>query len=188
MIESNYILLTSNENKIKEFKSILGDKLILQKGKDLKEIDGTVDEVILYKALESGNGFIVEDTILEVDGKEIVDIRYCLDKYSKKDVEASWIVSLGYNNGNEISIYRGIIKGKLVSIKNIPDDSFGFDSYFIPKENNEDNQSLYELNKSGLKDNYSARKLALLNLLNNIYYSKTLINSIPKWNGKYQGE
>lgn len=188
MNKDNYIFSTSNENKIKEFKSILGDKLTIQKGKDLKEVDGTADEVILYKSLESGRGFVVEDTILEVDGKEVVDIRYCIDKYSKEDVNASWIVSLGYNNGTEIITYRGIIKGKLVSDKSIPSDSFGFDSYFIPLRNNKNNLTLYELNKLGLKENYSARKIALFNLLNNSYDSKRLIVSIPKWIGKYQGE
>ena len=182
-----YILSSSNENKIKEFKTILGNKLTIQKGKDLKEVDGNIDEVILYKSLESGKGFIVEDTILEVEGKEIVDIRYCIDKYSKKDIEAKWIVSLGYNNGEEIFIYRGSIEGNIISIDNIPDDSFGFDSYFIPKEKNKANKSLHEFNKIGLKEKYSGRKIALLNLLNNNYYSKTLISSIPIWNGKYQG-
>lgn len=181
-----YILSTSNQNKIEEFESILGNSLTIQKGKDLKEVAGTVDEVIIYKALAAGKDFIVEDTILEVEGKEVVDIRYCIEKYSKKEIAAKWIVSLGYNNGTEIIIYRGIIEGKLISVDCIPQDSFGFDSYFIPLINNND-KTLYQLKKVGLKDTYSARRIALMNLIKNDYVTKKLIKNIPAWNGAYQG-
>lgn len=68
------ILVSSNKNKIEEFKLYISN-LKIQEGKDLKEVDGTIDEVIIYKAKAAGKGFIVEDTIVSVDNKEIVDIR-----------------------------------------------------------------------------------------------------------------
>ncbi len=81
-------LTTSNKNKIAEFKSILGDKITIKKGKDVKEVNGNIDEVIIYKSLDSRINSIVEDTILEVDGKEVVDIRYYIKKYSKATVSS----------------------------------------------------------------------------------------------------
>ncbi len=180
-----YILTTSNKNKIAEFKSILGDKLTIKKGKDIKEVNGSVDEVIIYKSLDSGLNSIVEDTILEVDGKEVVDIRYCIEKYSKSSVKANWIVSLAINTGTEIKVYRGTIQGKLIKTDIIPDDSFGFDSYFVPKGTT---KTLYELNKIGEKDNFSARKIALLNLLDDKTIFIKQIADIKKWTSSYQGD
>lgn len=180
-----YILTTSNKNKISEFKAILGDKISIKKGKDIKEVNGSIDEVIIYKSKDSGVNTIVEDTILEVDGKEVVDIRYCIEKYSKATVKANWIVSLAINTGTEIKVYRGNIQGKLIKSDFIPNDSFGFDSYFVPKGTT---KTLYELNKIGKKDNYSARKIALLNLLDDIPIFIKQLSNIPKWTGTYQGE
>lgn len=178
-------LTTSNKNKITEFKAILGDKLTIKKGKDIKEVNGNMDEVIIYKSLDSVINSIVEDTILEVDGKEVVDIRYYIKKYSKATVKANWIVSLAINTGTEIKVYRGIIQGKLIKTDTIPDDSFGFDSYFVPKGTT---KTLYELNKIGEKDNFSARKIALLSLLEDKFVFTKQIKDIPNWNGKYQGD
>lgn len=176
------ILTTSNKNKIKEFKDILGNDLIIQSGKDIKEVDGTMDEVILYKSLEAGKGFIVEDTILICDGKEVVDIRWNQEDKLKNIKTASWIVSLGYNDGKNLNVFRGIINGIIVEPKC---EGFGFDPYFLPDGSD---ITLAELDKQGLKNNFSARKIALLNLKNNNFYSSIKINEIEKWNGKYQNE
>lgn len=178
-----YTFATSNQNKINEFKTILGDEVIIQKGMDKREVNGSKDEVILYKSIDAGKGFIVEDTILEVDNEEIVDIKYKIKTFSKRNNKANWIVSIAYNDGESIHIYRGITAGKLIAVENIPNDSFGFDSYFVP---NKTNKSLYELSKIDKKQDYCARRTALNNLLNNLSMKSVLINEIPKWEGEYQ--
>lgn len=182
--ETQYIITTSNQDKINEFISILGEeRVVVQKGRDIKEVFGTMDEVILHKSFDAGVGYIVEDTILEVDGKEIVDIRYNIEKFADKNIEARWIVSLGFNDGDNIYVYRGIIKGQLVAVDEIPFDAFGFDPYFVP---NGSKDSLYTLKQNGQKDLFSARKIALENLLLEKAIIVTPRVSIKPWTGKYQ--
>lgn len=172
-------LSSSNQNKIEEFKRIIPD-LIIVKGADLKEVDGNMDEVILYKALAAGRDMIVEDTILVVDGAEVVDIRWKLKKALSVGSSAKWIVSLGYNDGEHIYVYRGEIDGRIIE-SNEP--GFGFDPYFRPSGSL---CSLAVLEKFGTKDHFSARLTALSNLRNNSYVSKTSIDDIPPWTGRYQ--
>jgi len=92
---------TSNQNKINEIKRIFPNIEVV-KGADLKEVLGTMDEVILYKSLDAGKDFVVEDTILTIDGQEVVDIRWNQKDKLKNTKKVSWIVSLGYNDGEKI--------------------------------------------------------------------------------------
>ena len=98
------ILVSSNKNKIKEFKEMI-PQLKIENGKDLPEVQSDMNNVILYKALDAGKGYIVEDTILEVNGIEVVDIRWKKSSLSEGD-KVRWIVSLGYNDGQNISVYQ----------------------------------------------------------------------------------
>ena len=186
------ILCSSNEIKIKEFKQILGDLIEIEEGKDLEEVMGTSEEVILYKSILCGKGYVVEDTILEINGIEVVDIRSKVEDLKEGD-KAVWITSLGYNNGEEIIIYRGIQEGIITRLRG--DEGFDFDPYFIPKElfGTEDvgkidirNNTLSELNSKGMKTIYSARAKALTNLIKDDRFLIESIENIPKWSGKYQ--
>ena len=60
------ILVSSNENKLKEF-SRFGLDLDIEKGRDLKEVMADPLGVIVYKALEAGPDRVVEDTTLIID-------------------------------------------------------------------------------------------------------------------------
>ena len=71
--EYEFYLVSSNENKLKEFQNIFPDLKIL-KGKDLKEIKADAETVVIYKILEAKKNYkidklIIEDTILEIDSK-----------------------------------------------------------------------------------------------------------------------
>lgn len=178
------IILTSNKDKIREINE-LAPHIKTEKGPDLKEVLGNKDEVIIYKTLQTFPGYIVEDTILEIDGEEVVDIKWKLNDL-KDGTEVKWIVSLGYFfSDSVIKIYRGEICGTVIKPDVIPENSFGFDPYFIPNGNT---KTLHELRLCGEKDKYSPRKLALTNL---IIDNPTLIKEvkdIPPWTGKYQNE
>ncbi len=177
-----FVLSSSNDSKIAEFKRILGDDLTIIKGKDLKEVNGTADEVIIYKTLEAGIGHIVEDTILTVDGVEVVDIRWDQEDKLKNAKDAIWTTSLGFTDGMNVFIARGEIQGTIIAPTV---DGFGFDPYFLPDGSD---KSLAELELNGDKDKFSARYIALLNLKNSVFCIKKDANNIPAWTGTYQNQ
>ncbi len=186
---SNIILVTSNINKLNEFKQLGLKNIKIEKGIDLPEVDSDDVTVIKYKALHAGINRLVDDTSLNVENESIgVNIRWLLNNLSKlNNRKANWKVLLGYNNGKHIYVYEGIVYGIIKSPStSISKDDFGFDPYFIPINNNPKNLSLKELDNLGKKNNYSARNYAVLNFLKNKYVYKFEISKIPEWKGKYQ--
>lgn len=181
---NNFVLLTSNQNKLREFNSF-GLPIKAQKGRDINEVSGTDIEVIIYKSKDSGEFTIVEDTSLNVEGLDVgVNIRWMLDKINNLDgKKANWKVLLGVNDNTYISIYQGILYGTLKNINEIPKDAFGFDPVFVPVGTS---KTLYELNKEGKKEEFSARKMAVDNLLMDKYIEKIKISDIKPWTGEYQ--
>ena len=158
------ILKSSNKNKINEFKRILGDSLTIESGIDLPEVDSNPLNVIIYKAIEAGENVIVEDTTLIIDGKEIVDIKWKINELSKinKKVPVVWRVLLGVFQEEKIYIFEGIVNGIIITDPTV--EGYGFDTYFLPDGSD---ITLAQLDKDGEKDNFSARKIALINLLKN---------------------
>lgn len=177
--------MTSNENKLKEFKRFGIKDLEIQKGMDLDEVDSDEYTVITYKSLMSGEMTIVEDTSLHVEGANIgVNVRWLMDNINDyHGKKATWIVLLGVNDGEYIKIYEGKVEGKLVKTDVKNDTTFGFDSNFIP---NGQTKTLSELDSLGLKDNFSARKKAVESLLSNDVSYVKHIKNIPQWSGSYQ--
>lgn len=178
-------LVTSNQNKLKEFQRYGIQNLIIEPGKDLKEVQADSQTVIVYKSLEAGKNHIVEDTSLHVENEDVgANIRYLLDdlkKYNGK--KAVWEVLIGLNDGETISIYQGVIEGTITDKFKNQNLGFGFDAYFIP---NGTNNTLYELELNEKKDNYSARKKCVDNYLENKILKKISIKDIPVWEGLYQ--
>ncbi len=70
------------------------------------------------------------------------------------------------------------------------DDSFGFDEYLIPQMNDnkghENKLSLYELEKKGCKDCFSARKIAVDNFISGKKTTSVLVSDLLPWKGKFQ--
>ena len=169
------VFKSSNEFKIKDFKKHLPN-LKIEKGEDLDEVMGTKDDVIIYKSIDAGSGVIVEDTILIVNGEEFVDIRWRADELEIGD-KATWVVSLGYNDGDSIYVFRGSVNGRISSSTM----GYGFGSKFFPDGINKpmdfiENDIHY----------YSARKIAIENFKNNRPLYVVKIDDIPAWTGKYQ--
>jgi len=175
-------LSTSNQNKIKEFKRMLGNEITIIEGADIKEVNGTMDEVIIHKAIDAGEDMLVEDTILIIDGKEVVDIRWNQADKLKNAKKAQWVVSLGYNSGSFIYVYRGIINGIIVEPLG---EGFGFDPYFLPDGSD---ITLAQLEAEGNKDKFSARSMALFYLKHKNYSFIRDIKNTPAWTGTYQND
>jgi len=170
---------TSNKQKIKEITRILPDVKIVS-GSDLPEVLGTYLEVILHKSKDAGDGFVVEDTILEINGVEVVDIRYNQKDKLKNTQKVTWRVSLGYNDGESIKIWTGITNGIIVEPNT---EGYGFDPYILPDGYD---ITVAELDRENRKDEVSPRKKALLNLKHRQPDFEFKISDIPKWKGEYQ--
>lgn len=181
-------LASSNQTKIKEFKSFLGDTLEIVQGEDIKEVQGTWQEVITYKSLMANKDFIVEDTILFVNGVEIVDIRWNVDKLKEGD-SAVWKTSLGYNDGTYIHVFSTDVTGFITRTRT--QEGFSFDPFFVPNELiNEFKEkkpcTLTEMDNIGRKSEFSARINALKKLKEFKPDYSILIEDIPEWNGQWQ--
>lgn len=178
-------LVSSNENKLKEFKRLGLTELEIEKGRDIEEVDADAQTVVLYKALAAGESRIIEDTSLHVDGQNVgANIRWLLDDIaSYNGLKAQWEVLLGVNNGKEIIIYQGLINGLITDKFKNQQLGFGFDAYFIPDGSS---KTLFELEEEGNKDLFSARKKAVEAFKNKKPLSKTEINAIPVWKGNMQ--
>jgi inosine/xanthosine triphosphate pyrophosphatase family protein len=181
-------LVTSNKFKLKEFKRF-GLNLDIASGLDLDEVDGTPEEVIIYKAIEAGNGLMVEDTILIVDNVEIVDIR---DRIQELDTligkKATWKVSIACVIDDEIHIASSEVDGTIGKPNHDLSKSFGFDPFFyITNDTLPRSVSLSTLEELEMKDQYSARKQCVDNFINKKNDFKIInLNDVPKWEGKYQ--
>lgn len=181
-------LVTSNENKLKEFKRFGLTNITIEKGRDIAEVESDANTVVLYKALDAGKGRIVEDTSLEVEGADVgVNVRWMLDNLTElSGRKAVWRVILGYNDGVQIHLYESTLEGELVDVEDVEESlGFGFDSIFKP---NGTNYTLAQLEKLGKKDLFSARNNAVQNLLYNQESLTVNVTDLPKWEGKYQQE
>jgi len=181
-------LVTSNRKKLREFQRF-GLEIDIQEGLDLKEVNGTPEEVVIYKAIEAGEGLMVEDTILIIDGIEIVDIRDRINELPLfLNKKATWKVSIACLIGDEVLYSTSEIKGVIGNPTHDLTNSFGFDPFlyvFCPPFKKY--LSLSALEDLNLKDEYSARK----NCINDFIEKKNSFKSIslaaiPKWTGSYQ--
>ena len=177
---------SSNPKKLAEYQALFPNIQGITI-RDLPEVMSDKDQVILYKVKELNQAnVIIEDTILEVfendQWHEIVDIKWQV-KNLKDSVPARWIVSLGLMlEDRHIRLYRASLEGVLDSSQYV-EDSFGFDSVFIPKDHNE---TLKNLALKGLKGNISPRKFALLSLGDNKPLKIIHIDKLDTWTGEYQ--
>ena len=177
-------LLTSNKNKLKEFKRFGIPNIEMALGKDIKEVDSDPITVAVYKSLDSGEDTVIEDTSLHVEGADIgVNVRWLFENLGNYNGnKAVWEVLLAHNDGVEINIYQGKVKGR---ITNAFEDleGFGFDKYFIPESVE---KTLCELESDGKKDLFSARRIAVDNLINKKPIKTVKIADVEKWKGAYQ--
>lgn len=174
-------LVTSNKNKLAEYRGFGLTNLGIHEGVDLPEVDGTPDEVVIHKAIAAGEGNIVEDTILVVDGKPVVDIRWQLDALNSwLGKSARWEVRLGLLMNDEVRIFHGAVEGRLVRPSG---EGFGFDPFF---EVEGVSKTLAELSAAGLKVDYSARRIAVDNLVSGKHLVLLRRGEIPEWTGRYQ--
>lgn len=191
-----YKLVSSNEHKLREFHRMGLNDIEIEKSRDLREVASPdISTVALYKSLEAGPGTIIEDTAFNLvfpkEGWVGTEIKWNLETVKQWNWEkAVWTVCLAKNNGDYISLYRGHVFGYIAEKTN-NQESFGFDSFFIPYEQT-GFYTLHELELMGRKDAYSARARAVELMKKNVEFSENVsfhpIKMIPAWTGAYQNE
>ncbi len=172
--------LTSNQDKIKEAREILGEAIRLNFQKvdldEVQEIDGA--KVVIKKANDAfrliKKPLLVEDTSLyivpwkglpgalikwflkTVNNEGIINM---LQNSKKRDAIAHTVVA--YHDGKNIRIFEGSTTG-LISKKVAGENGFGWDKIFIPKGFNKTQAEMSSEEKSKI----SSRKTALEKLKN----------------------
>lgn len=180
---ADFTLLTSNADKIREFSRFGLSNLTFAKGQDIEEVDGTPDEVIVYKAIAAGGMCIVEDSVVLIDGEPMVDIRWKraeLGALVGKPIDFE--VRLGVNDGSAIHVFKGRVSGRIVEPRG--EGGFGFDAFF---EVDGIDMTLAELESNGLKDAHNPRLAAIKQLLSWEPDFSTDLTSVPTWRGPMQG-
>jgi inosine/xanthosine triphosphate pyrophosphatase family protein len=152
---------------------------------DIQEVQGTDLEVITYKAISVGENILIEDTSLDIEGFSVgVNIKWLTKEIHENPIyngkKAYWRVFLAVIQKGKLYITKSEVIGTIDQSKKSITGAFGFDDVFIPTGST---LTLMELGNN--KINYSARKLALDNLLSGIVLIKD-IKEIPNWTGSYQ--
>jgi inosine/xanthosine triphosphate pyrophosphatase family protein len=184
------VLQTSNIRKLAEVNRF-GLAVRAAPGADLKEVDGTPEEVVMYKALAAGPGVLVEDTSLDVEGYNAgVNIRWLLAtlkehiRAAEKSVApaAVWRVMFAVHHDNVMYLAQAEVKGHMVAEPR--GAGFSFDAHFVPEGHH---LTLGEMEATGTKDLVSARKAAVTRLLAGHCRCRA-VDEIPAWTGAYQAE
>jgi inosine/xanthosine triphosphate pyrophosphatase family protein len=174
-------LVSSNVRKLDEYRRFGVQGLQVETGVDLNEVDGTPLEVIIHKAIAAGQGRIVEDSVLVVDGETFVDARWRLDSVHEwfgKNV--IWIVNLGINEGGIVSVYTGAVEGVFQPARG---EGWDYDPFFLIEK---EEMTLAQLENIGRKDEYSARNRAAKNMIENVPAERIVIGDVQEWTGSFQ--
>ena len=173
------ILITGNENKVREFEEILGFK-IEHKGLDLEEIQGVdVEQISEYKVRKAyeviGEPVVVEDIGLffkELNGLPGALVKWFEKRLSyeqicnliKEDRKATAKICVSYFDGENMEQFVGEVEGEIASYPR-GENGFGWDKIFIP---NGYNKTFAEMDISQ-KHSISMRKIALEKLRKKLY-------------------
>jgi len=180
------ILKSSNQYKIKEYNRLLANTEVkVEAGADLKEVLADKDTVITYKAIAGGDNVIVEDTVLIINGKEEVEIRWKYQDLKTGD-NVKWIISIGVLQNGEVKVYRG--ETEAIVDRSFGNDGEAFEPFLVPVKNNPNKISYTLLGKEIDKDIIDPRAMAVQKLLNNDPVFVKNIKDIPIWTGDYQND
>jgi inosine/xanthosine triphosphate pyrophosphatase family protein len=177
--EKRWILNTSNQGKKREFERLFAQYEISLEAQqhDLHEIDADLLTVVVHKASQLGDGILVEDTSLEIEGASVgVNVRWLLEHLSQYvGRKAEWRTLLAYQKSGLIYVFEGKIRGTIVSPRG--KEGFGFDPFFLP-----DNSTLTLAEAK--PDDFNARAKAVEALVHGRIFSS--LPPITHWDGPWQ--
>lgn len=176
-------MMTSNPFKTKEFTE-MGLHVIPG---DIREVQGTPEEVSIHKALAVDPFVVVEDTIVYIDGKPIVDWKFSFAEHAKDGLIFDWHVNLSYHDGVHVMVYNGVINCKFVLPNGRVPTNPHFDDYsMLGLFSTLDDRLLEDVKQTDNWANIDPRARALYNLTWDQSTSKTPIRLVSEWTGEYQ--
>lgn len=182
----DFVIVTSNAQKIAEYQRFAGNELRVAPGEDLPEVLGTPDEIILHKALLAGEGRMVEDAIMWIDGEAHVDVKWKIPALLRGEypigAKLVWEVRLGVLHEGVVYAYLGQTHG---TIQAFDTEGFGMDPVFRVDGVG---KSLSRLAVENVKDDYSARRFATTNVFDAKPYLAINRDAIPEWGGAWQND
>lgn len=176
-------MMTSNPFKTKEFKAM---GLTVIPG-DIREVQGTPEEVAIHKALAVEPFVVVEDTIVYINGQPIVDWKFTFAEHAQDGLEFDWHVNLSYHDSKNVYVYNGVLNCEFV----LPDgrvptephfDDYARLGHFV----NLDDRLLEEIKKEKMWSAIDPRARALYNLTWDNSTTKVPVHLINPWTGEYQ--
>lgn len=189
MSKKKITLVTGNAGKLMEFIQIFQDPYfcekdgviefgnfqIVTKSLDIQEIQGSIDEIITYKAKKASeiiNGpVIVDDTSLCFNAFEglpgpyikwfvkslsLENVYNMLFKFEDKSAKAYCTIGYCEGLGKDVKIFQGITEGTIVSPKG--SQLFGWDPIFKPKSHEQTYAEMGEKKKNEISHRNKAIK------------------------------
>jgi len=168
--------ISGNQGKISELSAILAPIKVLSTDIDLPEIQTTdVEEVVKEKVMTAWNEvrkpLFVEDTGLYITSPPMNGFPGALIKFYFKKLGVDGISEknggndayaesvIGYHDGEKVHMFKGIVKGKIADQPKEGNYGFGWDSIFIPTEDNPEELSFAQM-PAEKKNMVSMRKRA----------------------------
>ena len=183
------IIASSNQNKLLEFKKILGDKITLYNlsdyniNKEIPEDEDTIKKNAMFKAKfiynQTGKNVFADDTGLEIDSLNgepgVYSARYSgKEKNSEKNIQlvlnnlknkidrnARFKTIISLIHKGKCFNFEGIVNGK-ITLKRRGINGFGYDSIFQP---NGYSMTFGEM-ENGEKNRISHRSIAINKMIN----------------------
>jgi XTP/dITP diphosphohydrolase len=177
---SEWVLNTCSRGKLQEFQRLFAryGVVLAHTEIDIEEIEADPVTVVVYKASTLGEGILIEDTSLEIEGASVgVNVRWLLGRlHQYVGRKTTWRSLLARQNAGQVYVYEGKICGTIVQPKG--KGGFGFDPFFLPEN------STYTLAEAK-PDSVNARAKAVEALMQGI--TVAILPPISHWEGPWQG-
>jgi hypothetical protein len=163
----------TNGSRIKDYRSVLGNTVSIVSGYDEKFASADSESSLVMKTLKAGQGYIIEDTTLAINGKTYGSA------VRKNDIigleSAVWTTKMTYHSGTIVHFYQASLCGHIRV--DLPESrtKFAFGEIFIPRGYD---LTICEIENSDDVDFKNARQLALTKLLLGEPYHVEMVESI----------